>query len=185
MVGRQATGRRTAGERVTGSAEPDGADAALALVHRLRGLASDLDQLGATFAGRNSLHATDLRALVLLLDADRTQLATTPGWLAAQLGLGSAATTALLDRLERAGHLVRSADPGDRRRVLLRVQEQARYLGWSFFAPLVGRVDAAMADFDADERATVARFLGAMDGALAAEPDRSDRRGGRGDRFAG
>ncbi|MFC4605008.1 MarR family winged helix-turn-helix transcriptional regulator [Rhodococcus kronopolitis] len=184
MTGRRAAGRLGVDRPGQQGESTAGAAAALALVHRLRALAADLDQLGAVFAERNALHATDLRALVVLLDADRAKLPATPGWLAAQLGLGSAATTALLDRLERAGHLVRAADPGDRRRVLLRVQEQARYLGWSYFAPLVGRVDSAMTDFDADERATVDRFLCAIGAAVAAEPDRAERRVGRGDRLA-
>jgi hypothetical protein len=90
----------------------------------------------------------------------------TPGWLGGQLGLGSAATTALIDRLERAGHLTRTADPADRRRVLLRVQEQARYLGWSYFGPLVGRLVAPIRGFDADELATVERFLSVMNEAV-------------------
>ncbi|MFE3293034.1 MarR family winged helix-turn-helix transcriptional regulator [Rhodococcus sp. NPDC059234] len=147
-------------------------DSALTLVRRLRGLASDLDQFGASFAERNGLHVTDLRALIVLLDADRGAVAATPGWLGAQLGLGSAATTALIDRLERAGHLTRTADPADRRRVLLRVQEQARYLGWSYFGPLVGRLVAPIRGFDADELATVERFLSVMNEAV--------RDGGRG-----
>ncbi|TQF68892.1 MarR family transcriptional regulator [Rhodococcus spelaei] len=121
-----------------------------------------MDQFGAAFAERNGLHATDLRALIVLLDADRAAIAATPGWLGAQLGLGSAATTALIDRLERAGHLIRAADSADRRRVLLRVQEQARYLGWSYFGPLVGRLVTPIRGFDADELETVERFLSAM-----------------------
>lgn len=105
----------------------DASGAAFALAHRLRKLIADLDRFALAFADRNGLHPTDLRALLALLDADRTGTAATPGWLAAELGLGSAATTAVLDRLVRAGHVQRAADQVDRRRVLIRVQEQARY----------------------------------------------------------
>lgn len=152
-------------------------DSALQLVHQLRRLTVDLDQVGAAFASRNGLHATDLRALIALLDADRAGIAATPGWLGRQLSLGSAATTALLDRLERAGHIGRTPDPRDRRRVLLRVQEQAKYLGWSFFGPLIGRMMASIGEFDEAELAAVTRFLAAMNEAVG-----SADRGGDGGR---
>ncbi|GAA4486131.1 MarR family transcriptional regulator [Rhodococcus olei] len=150
----------------------DSSDSALALVHRVRRLSADLDQFGSAFAGRNGLHATDLRALLALLEADRSGTDATPGWLAAELGLGSAATTAVLDRLVRAGHVTRAPDRTDRRRVLVRVQEQARYLGWSYFGPLVGRLASPLGGFDADEMAAVQRFLDAMADAVGTRLDR-------------
>lgn len=146
--------------------------AAYALVHRLRRLSVDLDRFALAFADRNGLHPTDLRALLTLLDADRSGSIATPGWLATELGLGSAATTAVLDRLVRAGHVQRAADPGDRRRVLIRVQEQARYLGWSYFGPLVGRLATPMGGFADDELAAVERFLTTMSDAVG---DRFER----------
>lgn len=47
------------------------------------------------------------------------------GRLGAELGLNSAGTTSLIDRLERLGHLTRTRDTRDRRRVLLSVTPQA------------------------------------------------------------
>ena len=150
----------------------DASGAAFALAHRLRKLTADLDRFALAFADRNGLHPTDLRALLALLDADRTGTAATPGWLAAELGLGSAATTAVLDRLVRAGHVERAADQVDRRRVLIRVQEQARYLGWSYFGPLVGRLAEPMGAFADDELAAVERFLSTMSDAVETRLDR-------------
>jgi DNA-binding MarR family transcriptional regulator len=44
-----------------------------------------------------------------------------PGWLGVQLGLNSAGTTTLIDRLERRGYVERVRDTRDRRiRVLTR-----------------------------------------------------------------
>ena len=45
----------------------------------------------------------------------------TPVTLSRYLGITSASTTALLDRLEKSGHLTRSPNPDDRRSVLHRV----------------------------------------------------------------
>jgi DNA-binding MarR family transcriptional regulator len=136
------------------------------LVHLLRAVTVDLDLLGATFASTHGLHPTDVRALIHLLDADRTGAAATPGWLGAQVGLNSASTTALIDRLERLGHVRRSRDPTDRRRVLLSVAPTAVELGWTFFGPLIQRLITAMQVFTDDELDTARRFLLAMRAAV-------------------
>src|SRR5581483_268713 len=115
----------------------DDQDPALGLVHLLRAVTVELDLFAAEFAGNNGLHPTDVRALIQLLDADRAAVTATPGWLAAQLGLNSASTTALIDRLERLGLVRRARDTHDRRRVLLCVEERAVALSWSFFGPLI------------------------------------------------
>ncbi len=58
------------------------------------------------------------------------------GELAAAVGLTSAATTAMLDRLERKGLVRRVPDPGDRRSVLVEMTEGARRLAARFYGPL-------------------------------------------------
>lgn len=134
----------------------------MGLVHLLRGIAVELNLFGSEFATRHRLHATDLRALIHLLDAGRDGVTATPGWLGERLGLNSASVTALVDRLERLGHVRRVRDTADRRRVLLVVQEQAVELGWSFFGPLIATMVEAMRSFDEAELATVRRFLQGM-----------------------
>jgi DNA-binding MarR family transcriptional regulator len=95
-------------------------------------------------------------------------VAATPGWLGAQIGLNSASTTALIDRLERLGHVQRSRDPADRRRVLLSVDPSAVELGWTFFGPLIERLLTAMQAFTDEELDAARRFLVAMRGAVPA-----------------
>jgi DNA-binding MarR family transcriptional regulator len=138
------------------------------MVHLLRRITVELDLFGAEFAGRNGLHPTDVRALIHLLDAGRSGITATPGWLGEQLGLNSATTTGLIDRLERFGHVRRVRDTRDRRRVLLVVEERAVALGWSFFGPLITELVTAMRSFDAAELATVQRFLIAMNEVVTA-----------------
>src|SRR3954454_3952527 len=124
----------------------------------------EFDLLAAEFAKRHQLHPTDLRALIHLLDAARAGTVATPGWLGEQLGLNSAWTTGLIDRLEKAGHVRRVRDTQDRRRVLLAVEEQAIALGWSFFGPLITELVTAMRSFSEAELDTVRRFLLTMTG---------------------
>lgn len=150
---------------------------AITFVHRLRALTVELNLLGAEFATRNELHTTDLRALICLLDAARADIPATPGWLGGQLGISSASTTALIDRLEAAGLLERRRDTTDRRRVIVTVTSQAEDLGWTFFGPLIARVVTTIEGFSPEEQATISAFLDriqetAIDARDALTPDR-------------
>jgi DNA-binding MarR family transcriptional regulator len=149
-------------EQKRSAEDDDGRNGAMRLVHLLRAVTVHLDLRGAEFARVNGLHATDVRALIHLLDAGRSGVAATPGWLGSQLGMNSAATTAVIDRLERAGHVRRERESADRRRVHLMVSAEAVALGWSFFGALIDGMLAAMEAFTDAELDTVARFLRAM-----------------------
>ncbi|GGS55568.1 MULTISPECIES: MarR family winged helix-turn-helix transcriptional regulator [Actinokineospora] len=107
----------------------DDLDPRLHTVRLLRTIAARLDLLDARFAAEHDLHPTDLRALIHLLEARRTGVPATPGWLCGRLGLNSASVTALVDRLVRAGMVTRTRDDHDRRRVLLSVHARAIDLG--------------------------------------------------------
>ncbi len=142
-------------------------DAGLTMVHQLRALTVELDLLAVEFAQVHGFHGTDLRALICLLDAERAGHVATPGWLGAQLGLNSASVTALIDRLERAGHVHRDRDATDRRRINLQVTAQATELGWSFFGPLIAHTVAVTDRFSDTETATIVRFINEVLGAVA------------------
>ncbi|MEU8132969.1 MarR family transcriptional regulator [Streptodolium elevatio] len=144
-------------------------------VHLLRSITVELDRLGGRFAAENGLHPTDLRALIALLDVARAGVPATPGRLGAELGLNSAGTTALVDRLERAGHVRRVRDAADRRRVLLEVDDRAVALGQGFFGPLIDEVVSVVDQFDDAGRDAVERFLTGVRDAVAARGADSSR----------
>lgn len=133
-----------------------------AVVHQIRALTAELGLLVGRFARDNHLHTTDVRALIALLDAERAGLVAGPGWVADELGLDSSSVTALIDRMVRAGHVLREADPRDRRRVALRVTPAAVVLGQQFFGPLIEGIEAEMATFSAIDQAAISRFLTRM-----------------------
>ena len=143
-----------------------------ATVHRLRALTLLLDTAGAAFAARNGLSATDVRALVCLLDRERAGVPAGPTWLAGQLRVTTASVTALLDRLERAGHVRRVPRSDDRRRVDVRVEDSAKNLGWAFFGPLIDATAAVLARRSAGERAVIDAFLDDLVAAVAAAGER-------------
>lgn len=108
------------------------------------------------------LNATDMRALRFLIAAHNQGEHVTPGQLSEHLAISTAATTKLLDRLERGGHIGREPHPVDRRSLVLRVTEHTRRDA----RETVGRQHARRFDVAAaltpDERDVVIRFLDAL-----------------------
>lgn len=140
------------------------------IVHLLRAVTVELGLHSARFANRNGMHPTDVRALIALMDASRAGEDMTAGRLGALLGLNSAGTTALVDRMERLGHVRRVRDGRDRRRVLVEVDERAVDLGRAFFGPLIGEVLDLLREYDERELAAVRGFLEGVRTAAAADP---------------
>lgn len=146
-------------------ADPERA-AALELVHRLRDVALKLELAIGEFARTTGLHGTDVRALVRLLDAERAGMEATPGWLAQQLGMTSQATTAVIHRLEAAGHAERLRSRSDGRSARLQVSDSAVALGWQFFGPLLDRLIATTQTLDTSQQILVRDYLSAVSKAL-------------------
>jgi DNA-binding MarR family transcriptional regulator len=125
----------------------------------IRRLNVESDRFVEGFAVAHRLHRTDLNALVVILDAHLAGRPLSPGELGTALTLSAPATTALLGRLERAGHVERRRAAGDRRKVEVVIREQAVELAGTFFAPLVRRLTAAIEAFRPEEREVIGRFL--------------------------
>ena len=93
------------------------------LVRLLRAYAAEAERLGQVFAERNGMHPTDLQALLAVMQAEAAGAPLTPGRLGEHLGLSSGATTAVVDRLERAEHVLAGFTP-DELAVVRRFLEQ-------------------------------------------------------------
>ncbi|MGC1206509.1 MAG: MarR family transcriptional regulator [Ornithinimicrobium sp.] len=105
------------------------------------------------------LHRSDLMALNLMSQASAHGDLMTPTDVAKQMSLSAAAVTALVDRLERVGHLVRLPDAKDRRRVRLDVSKQAESVSREMFRPMNERLIDAMSAYSDEELQLVARVL--------------------------
>ena len=125
----------------------------------LRRLTVELDAVGQRFADLHGLNRTDVRALVAIMDAARGGESLTAGRLGAAVDLSSASVTALLDRLEKVGHVRRTRDADDRRRVVLEMSDTAMAAGAAHFGALQRDLALAMADYSDDELGVVRRFL--------------------------
>ena len=132
----------------------------------LRRLTVELDAVGQRFASMHGLGRTDVRALVAIMDAARGGASLSAGGLGSAVELSSASVTALIDRLERAGHVHRVRDDEDRRRVVLEMSDSAMAAGGAFFGGLQRDLVAAMEGYSDEELAVVRRFLEDMTRAI-------------------
>lgn len=115
------------------------------------------------------LGASDMRALRMLIAAGNQALPITPSAMAGHLGISTASTTKLLDRLERGGHIVRRAHPEDRRSLVIEVTEETRRAARATVGREHARRFDVVAELSNEQRRTVADFFDAM--AATAERD--------------
>ena len=125
----------------------------LILLRRVMGLA---DEVRGVVAARADLSDMELHALEHL-----TTTTMGPADLARRLGVSTAASTGIVDRLEAKGHVARRSHPGDRRRTQIVVTESARAEVMGHLSPMFRALAAADAALTEAERAVIVRHLGA------------------------
>ena len=103
------------------------------------------------------LRMSDTEAAALAHLARHGQL--TPRQLGELLGLTSGGTTALVHRLEQAGHLTRRPHPRDKRSVILAPSRSVLQRAGEVYAPLVDDLDAVTARFSGEEREVIGRYM--------------------------
>ncbi|WP_040783863.1 MarR family winged helix-turn-helix transcriptional regulator [Nocardia pneumoniae] len=135
---------------------------------QLRLLQQSFDLFDEAAAAHLGLNRTDLRCLDVVLGRGPLPA----GELSAALKLSPAATTTVIDRLERAGFVARAQDPANRRRVLVTATDAAGEVAQRIFEP-VGRAGAqALGRYDTDQLALILDFLHT---ALAVHREQTDR----------
>ncbi|MDN4595788.1 MarR family winged helix-turn-helix transcriptional regulator [Leifsonia virtsii] len=120
----------------------------------------DADQR-LSFASRAhlKLNETDMKALRYIIASMNADVPVTAGALSDHLHISTASTTKLLDRLERAGHVVRRPHPTDRRAVTVEITpETHREVRRTMGLQHARRFELVRSLSPAD-RETVTRFL--------------------------
>jgi DNA-binding MarR family transcriptional regulator len=123
----------------------------------LRALSTVQDRLDQYAMQRFGINRTDLRALDLIGQAG----VISPTALALALGMSTGATSAVLDRLEKAGYASREPDPSHRRRTLVRQTPRTEKLGEEIFAPVISGTMGQAAAYPDATLASIAEFLAA------------------------
>lgn len=121
----------------------------------VRDLVAATQQLAGRTAQATGQNVTDMTAVGLLVQFGPMGVVE----LGNRLGIRSASATALVDRLERAGHAERVRDRVDRRRVAITATDAARRANLEAWIPLVRRMDEVCRDLSPAEADVVVRFL--------------------------
>ncbi|GGM87796.1 hypothetical protein GCM10011609_25570 [Lentzea pudingi] len=149
------------------------------VMHGLRDWVVAFEALNQHLATWMRLPASDATALGQIVWAAEAGTPLSPAQLARQIGMTTGATTILLNRLESAGHLVRSRESADRRRVTLRPVPASREHARRFLVAAGAEIADVLRTTSPAELRTVAAFLGRITGAAAD----ADRRLGAGEKL--
>lgn len=123
---------------------------------------------------RDQMHMgeNDLLALRFMLRAKQEHRAVSPTDLGVYLGIKTSSVTVMLDRLEAAGHVLRTPSPVDRRRLVIETTDYADAEVRKTLADMHTRMMEATTGIDADVAAGIVSFLDRMRDAVdAIEPD--------------
>jgi DNA-binding MarR family transcriptional regulator len=150
---------------------PDGADPMTLIRAALHRKALADARQRAALARRLGLTDSEVLAVQHLARAGEL----TPGQLGALLQLSSGGTTALIQRLERGGHVSRHANPHDKRSAVVRLTPAIAARAADAWAPFVSEIDALAARLSEPEREVVRRFVEGTADAAERHADRLAR----------
>lgn len=102
-----------------------------------------------------TVNPTDLDAMEHLLMSGPLG----PSELSRRLGISTASTTKVVDRLVELGHVRREAHPSDRRSVLVVPTESSRARALGVLMPMIQGIDAELDAFSHEDQATITDYL--------------------------
>jgi DNA-binding MarR family transcriptional regulator len=137
------------------------------LVRSVQHLSQRSVELAEHLQDASAVNHTDFRALTHV----QANPGITAGDLATRLDRTPAATSTVLDRLERAGHVERRPDPDDRRRTTLWVTELPRRVAAETLRPFVSAVVEEFADEPPEELQRTAAHLDRITAVMRAHLD--------------
>ncbi len=139
--------------------DPDGIAQITRLMKSMAKLRDAEESLSKASQRFMQLSEIEMRGIHYLIVAQNQKTVVTPGAIAQHLGITSASTTKLLDRLERGEHILRGPHPTDRRSLSISVTEATHAVA----RDTVGRTHAnrfiVAASLSPDEREVVIGFL--------------------------
>jgi DNA-binding MarR family transcriptional regulator len=122
---------------------------------RLKTVSMLTRQIGRKIGEGLGVNVTDMAALELLLNNGPM----TPGQLATQLKVTTAASTQIVDRLERAGHVARERRANDRRKICVVPVEASVDRAFAQLKPMIDGLDGVIAGLSPAERQVIESFL--------------------------
>jgi DNA-binding MarR family transcriptional regulator len=122
---------------------------------RLQSISILTREIGKKIGETLGVNVTDMAALEQLL----TSGPLTPGELAVRLKVTTAASTQIVDRLERAGHVSRQRQANDRRKVLVVPTANSVDKAFDELAPMLDGLSGVIAGLGQGDRQVIEQFL--------------------------
>lgn len=135
----------------------------------VRAFSDAMDRMHTGLRSDMDMNATDLSALRMLSIREQRGELVKPHDLARHLGISSASTTKLLDRLSKEGFVERAPHPNDRRALVIKLTESSRRDFGRHFSSRIARMRGAMESFSEPELRVAIRFLDELGAALDEE----------------
>lgn len=129
------------------------------LMSALGNLRQAEDRLTEASTRYMKLNKTDMRALHFLIVCENRSEPPTPGEIATHLGITTASTTKLLDRLTRGGHITREPHPTDRRALVVRITPETHRSAMNTVGRQQARRFVVAASRSPQEREVIISFL--------------------------
>ena len=130
-----------------------------ARVHDATTLLRDIREVGAAFEAhlgqQLTVNPTDLEAMEHLIQDGPL----TPTDLSRRLGVSTAATTTIIDRLTAVGHVERVPNPADRRGILVVPAPASVERAMGAIMPMVMGIDRVLTEFSDAEKAVITDYL--------------------------
>ncbi len=133
--------------------------ASRAPVHEATSLLREIQQISDDFEvhmGRSlTVNSTDLKAMEHLIMNGPLS----PTQIASRLGVSTAAATVVIDRLTTVGHVTRTANPTDRRGVVVVPSPTSVAQAMGVLMPMVMGIDQVIHEFTPDEQDVITQYL--------------------------
>lgn len=136
------------------------------LMNALADLRATEDEVAEASTKYMNLNRTDMRALHYLIVCENRGDVATPTAIANHLGISTASTTKLLDRLEEGDHIKREPHPSDRRALAITITPETRQAAMETVGKHQARRFKAAERLTVEERDVVLRFLRDMNAEL-------------------
>ena len=144
-------------------------DSVVQILHALRRFRRSDQEMRRRMSADMDMNETDMQALQIVIAAEGSGRLVTPRELSSSLGISTASTTKLLDRLTASGHLERHPHPSDRRALVITATDHAH----NQIRERLERMHTAMREIAANvpdtSRKAVADFLQQMASLLDGE----------------
>lgn len=113
------------------------------------------DEFEAHVGRELTVNPTDLQAMQHLIMGGPLG----PTELSRRLGISTAATTAVVDRLVAVGHATRAQHPTDRRAVVIVPNPTSVARAMDTLMPMIMGIDGVLDEFDDDDQAVITSYL--------------------------